>query len=261
VFDEGHNVVEYDLSSRSTELRYSHLCQLSSRLNAYMGKYSARLRPSSKYVLDHLSSIISELLTHMKKKFESSSTTQSSYTKSNFMEFLLQLNTTEIEYHKIRAFAELNNLSNRLYFVTKEGGYEAGILQRLLDFFETVIFDNSSDGLVLCKLPPKNQGVNETALKTLLFQPKSLEEIVQQARMCVFAGGTLHPLSELEPIKNLCGERFLSREYEHIIPRENCRVLLLDRYKNTKLLFNFKNKENKEHIAAIGDIVGRVAEL
>lgn len=123
VFDEGHNAVEHDLSSRSTQLKYGELCLLNSRLATYIDKYAARLKPNSRYTLDHLSSIIADLLTLMKHKHEKSSASNPTYTKSSFMEFLLELRTPEIEYNRIRAFSDLNNLSNRLYFITKESGY------------------------------------------------------------------------------------------------------------------------------------------
>lgn len=64
---------------------------------------------------------------------------------------------------------------------------------------------------MLCKIPIGQQGLHETALKTLLFEPKGLLEVVQQCRMCVFAGGTLHPLSELEPLQELCEGKFVSK--------------------------------------------------
>lgn len=70
----------------------------------------------------------------MKRKFEKA-TPQPSYSKSSFMEFLLELNTTEIDYQKLKAFTELNNLANRLYFIEKESGYDGSTLQRVLEFF------------------------------------------------------------------------------------------------------------------------------
>lgn len=37
--------------------------------------------------------------------------------------------------------------------------------------------------------------------------------------------------------------------------------MLVDRYKQTKLHFNFKNKDSKDHLTAIGDIVERVVSI
>jgi hypothetical protein len=85
-----------------------------------------------------------------------------------------------------------------LYFISKDGKYDAGTLQRFLDFFDTVIFDNSPDSIIVYKFPgAKSSRLNETSVKTMLFEAKSVNDIVSQAKMCVFAGGTLHPLSEL----------------------------------------------------------------
>lgn len=61
--------------------------------------------------------------------------------------------------------------------------------------------------------------------------------------MTIFAGGTLHPLSELEELKTSTTS-IISKEFDHVIPLESCQVLIVEGFNKIKLKFTYKNKES-----------------
>lgn len=73
MFDEGHNIVEFDLNSLSTELKYKSLCSLNARISDYQSKHGDRIKYQSKFLFGRLQKIITDLLSLIKLKYESKS--------------------------------------------------------------------------------------------------------------------------------------------------------------------------------------------
>ena len=61
-------------------------------------------------------------------------------------------------------------------------------------------------------------------------------------------GGTMHPLNDLEILKKKCqNEYYIFKSYPHVIPQNNCKVLIVTGYdKNIHYSFKEKSENIKE---------------
>ncbi|XP_055614597.1 ATP-dependent DNA helicase DDX11 isoform X2 [Uranotaenia lowii] len=119
-------------------------------------------------------------------------------------------------------------------------------IRPLLSFLECLAED-FDDGRVLLSFDGKEP--KRSSMKYLLLNPGArFEEILNNCRALVLAGGTMQPVEELtEQLFKGCPDRVVIKSYRHVVPPDAVLPLAVARGPGgNELLFNFANRQKKE---------------
>lgn len=191
IIDEAHNLVDAVVHSHSTELTNSQLLQTQSQVMNYFEKYKNRLKPKNQNRIKQLLNLMNSFA----KYFKSLS---NDYSKViNLTDLLFQLSIDNINLYEVEEFIIKSELSKKLNgFIEKQKNLNSEVTQNAIHIVTSFLLSLTNidkDGKLLIEKDSK-----ETRIKFLLLNPNVyFQEIVNESRSLILAGGTMEPVSVL----------------------------------------------------------------
>jgi chromosome transmission fidelity protein 1 len=133
------------------------------------------------------------------------------------------------------------------------------VIRVLLQFLDCLT-QKYDDGRILVS----SDGTENSTLKYLLLNPSSpFQEIIQDCRSIILAGGTMEPTFEFtEQLFKKCQNRVEIHCFGHVVPKESILPLALSHgCSNKEFLFTFQQKENLEMLKEVSLTIQNICSI
>ncbi|WVO14193.1 hypothetical protein L204_101825 [Cryptococcus depauperatus] len=290
VVDEAHNLIDTILSIHSTTLTSASLTTAISQLTQYFSRFKNRLKPTHllwiKQVLSLLQGLMGACHTFAKTvKTESANTSNSNKPSTDKMKSEVldanelmarigggndQLNPLELVVYlkesklarKISGFSEhvIENTRKDEKTIRSTTARHASISAfHTVESFLLSLGDSKDDGRILLSLGDMDKEDPVVTMKYVLLNPaKRFEEIVEEARSVVLAGGTMEPVSDflIQLFPSLPSTQFSTLSCAHVIPKENLltQVVCVGPRKK-EFEFKFSNRNDNDLLGDLGALL------
>ncbi|EJD50674.1 DNA repair helicase [Auricularia subglabra TFB-10046 SS5] len=262
IIDEAHNLIDTMLSIHSVALNLKTLRESLSQLNIYHGKFKKRLAGRHllhlRRLLNFLTALEAFCAEALKKKEESRLWAVPD------LEGALGKKAEGINLLEIHSYLRASKLARKVSSYTdkaaqkENGGKKVLVTPPLhaVEGFITALSGASADGRIFVNV---NAAEGTLQLKYQLLNPAPhFQEIINEARAVVLAGGTMSPISVFEQqlLPFLPPERLASFACGHVIPRENlCALVLSKSPQGTSLTFNYEKRSDKTLMSDLGMVL------
>lgn len=186
ILDEGHNIINTIQDIYSPKITKAMVQQSLHQLEAYYQKYSDRLASTSHSYIIHLLFIFKQLIQTLSKEAKTCV-----FSTDRFLQ-VLQLENVNL--FDLTHFIVSKRIVNKLNGFVDRTGTETGSVVSFFPFvltFITSLTSSKEDSRVIVT----TDGTDQSFVQLLFLNPGiHFQEIVQECRSVVIAGGTLQPV-------------------------------------------------------------------
>ncbi|WFD30427.1 RNA helicase [Malassezia sp. CBS 17886] len=234
IVDEAHNLIDTLLATYSAELTEAHVDQATAQVDAYLARFSTRLRGSNEEHLRTLQVFLAALQHYCRarrnrRETESLTVAQlvaglgGSVDQINLVRIEQWLKTTRIA-RKIGGYADRQWVRGHGADAARPRSTTRAM--HAVEAFLLALTDRCQNGLVLVSQEPAGGDARNTftKLRYLLLNPEhAFLPLIESARAVVLAGGTMAPMDEFQTqlFASRSAERVDAFSCGHIVPDEN----------------------------------------
>ncbi|KAI9812801.1 MAG: ATP-dependent DNA helicase chl1 [Phylliscum demangeonii] len=242
IIDEAHNLMDTINSIYSISVSLRQFKRAKLQLNIYLQKFRNRLKGKNRVYVTQVLRVLDSLTAYL-ESLNSASTTQNGGIVP-MADLMAGKGVDQVNLYKLMRYLQESKLARKVegYTVHVEAEPNGSALTRLktetvprkdsnsvpvlthIQGFLLALTNPSAEGRIFYTAPPPGDDLDELGLKYMLLDPTHhFQEIVEEARSVILAGGTMSPMSDY--INHLLGDvppkciRTLS--CGHVIPPEN----------------------------------------
>lgn len=272
VIDEAHNLIDTILSIHSVNLSLRHLHVAMGQLATYHRKFRSRLKPQHALHVAQAISVLAGLIKACEDLTRDKSgdrVLQVGELLANLQEGRDQINVLDlVRYLKESQLArKVSSYAERVAEDTSaDAGRSAIAAFRVVEVFLLSLADHSDQGRIIVSAKAGDpREARDVTLRYMLLNPaERFQQVVDDARCIVLAGGTMEPLSDflLQLFPSVPNDRLSTISCKHIIPSSNLLTHVVKTGPTGKpMSFTYENRGDKALLLDLGALVSSFCNL
>ena len=238
IIDEAHNIIEAMIDCHSASLTKAQAESSMAAVNSYYERFAAKIGAQSimyfEQVLGFLSGIVGFMNAHCVNKKTPGSI--------GIGEFLLETKLERMDFYKILKYIEEIELSRKVIMLAEKSGNRLAVssVPMFVEFLRALCDDISAGKILI------NAGEQE-GLRYLMLNPKSkFQELVEEAKCLILAGGTMEPKEEyLDLFTGTPKSMIKLFSCKHVIPPNNLLLGVVAKGESgADFRFTYDNRDN-----------------
>jgi chromosome transmission fidelity protein 1 len=261
IIDEAHNLVDAIADTFSVAITLSQLDEAISQVTIYAQRFKNRLKGKNRVYLTQLIRLmtsIAECLRHQ------ASRTRQHEIEVSVTQLMAGKGVDQVRPQKLIRYLQESKLAYKVegYILSKEEWQTPptqGLLMTLQSFL-VVLMNPSKEGRFFCFRQD-----HEISVRYTLLDPREhFQNIVEDARSVILAGGTMSPMSDYSNylFSYLAPDRLQTHSFGHVIPPQNLFAeTICSGSSGIEFNFNFENRKSEQIITQLGEMVLRTCQI
>lgn len=254
LIDEAHNIIEAMIDCHSASLTKVQAENSLAAVKNYYERFAIKLGAKSamyfEQILHFLQAILSFIIAHSANSKQSSSI--------SIGDFLLETQLERMDFFKVSAYIDEIELTRKVTSLAERSGNRNGVssVPYFIEFLR-MLCDDISDGKILI-----NANEQEAGIRYLLLNPnKKFQELAEEARCVVLAGGTMEPKQEyLDLFTKTPKSQIKLFSCKHVMSPNNLLVGVVAKGESgADFRFTYDNRDNIRIMNDLGNLLLQVA--
>lgn len=271
IIDEAHNLMDAVAGIYSVTVTLTQFQQARAQLTAYLQKFRNRLKGKNRVYVAQLIRVIDSIIVHLRSREDRDANNSSMDGQVDVTSLMSGKGVDQINLYKLNQYVQDSRLARKVdgYTSFAEQGQSAENDTALKpankrDPRQTVPVLTHIQGFLLSLMNPssegrffyaKEDGVDLT-LKYMLLDPTfHFQDIVEDARAVVMAGGTMSPMSDYEQhlLSYLDPSKIMTLSCGHVIPPTNLLAMPVTQTSSGPHFdFTFEKRKSEKMMADLG---------
>eukprot|EP00039_Didymoeca_costata_P011219 m.156726 g.156726 ORF g.156726 m.156726 type:complete len:823 (-) comp15104_c0_seq2:1730-4198(-) len=257
IIDEAHNLHETLENIHSSELTGSVLQRAHTQLNEYHARYKARLSPKNLVSVNSILSVLKSFLNFLSSK-------ESGKEVTTVNDFMHKTKNDNVNFFEIQKYFERSEISKKVMGFAKKympevnsgGEYVSKHVSslRMAEEFLYSLQNPDKDGRIVVSI---GSSIGKSSLKFLLLNSSIyFEEILEQCRAVVVAGGTMEPIDDF--IDRIVSPKLIRPKVSifscgHVVPSHHLLPIVCKKSQSSRVFnFSYNNRMKPELVKDLG---------